>query len=209
MLATPRVPSPKGGQIQIIIKTVGSRKKYLEGMRIGDISYPEDAGLCTFCPIKHPLRRHGFYKRRAVTQGEVLIVLVLRLICPETGRTVSLLPDFLIPRKQHSCGVISCFFHAWAVLSLAFGAAMERATTSYPSRQKGQYWVSCFMTNIAGIGAYLASVFPRQDIPARRSSPREAVSPLISLIFRGFNSGQAAMETHSRRFHSRFSRALM
>ncbi len=137
-------------------------------------------------------------------------MLVLRLLCAATGHTVSLLPDALLPRKQYAIAVVAAFFTAWAVEGLSLAASMARATNSYPSRQKGTYWIRCLDRNLPAVQAYLASVRPRQTAPP--SSPgrlRARVARVLTILRAGFQSLPAAFRFHSRNLHARLGRALL
>ena len=61
--------------------------------------------LCPHCHKQH-LRRHGFYQRYLIAKDFEGFILVRRYICPECGRTVSLLPWFCHPRRTYSMGSI-------------------------------------------------------------------------------------------------------
>jgi hypothetical protein len=174
------------------------------------------------------MRKHGFYSRTVVTGEDCHSILIRRLLCVLTGRTVSLLPDFLVPRKQHSCAVIAAFFHAWAVLDVTLTAAMARATSVAPMRQKAQFWIRGFAKNLSKIRAYLAEIDPGQTIlaPKRRvtrSLPRDFIAPVFSHMLKDYRTPQSAFEHmlkdyrtpqsafefHSRGFHVRFHQPLI
>ncbi len=56
------------------------------------------------CPIcKHPeaLEKHGFYWRNALFTKRQFRILIRRLKCSSCGKTISLLPDFLLPYYQY------------------------------------------------------------------------------------------------------------
>lgn len=58
---------------------------------------------CPFCHDQVSLIKHGFYYRNAIDKDNFVYRLpIRRLLCPHCGRTVSLLPDFLMPYFQSS-----------------------------------------------------------------------------------------------------------
>ena len=65
-----------------------------------------DIDLCPNCKAKHRLQRHGFYERNAVEKDNVYRIPICRLKCSSCGKTVSLLPDFLIPFYQYTLSVV-------------------------------------------------------------------------------------------------------
>jgi len=62
--------------------------------------------LTIYCPkdINAQMTIHSHYLRRIKETGEMIAV--YRLICPECGKTIAVLPDFLLPYKQYSANEI-------------------------------------------------------------------------------------------------------
>jgi hypothetical protein len=216
-----RRPRPDEDRIQKITELSGAINKILCDAAAGMTAVPQDTDLCPFCQATHRLRRHGTYRRSAVTFDAVLRISIQRLLCAATGRTVSLLPDFLLPRKQHVIPVVAAFFLAFALQRLALAASMAFATIIYPSRQKGTYWIRCLLRNAPVIMTYMASVRPRPRVPRSEAAPppcprggfitraRARLALLPDLLLDGFGSLQDAFRFHSRNMHMRFARALL
>ena len=61
------------------------------------------------CPEPH-LHRHGFYKRKSPMQGDFWI---LRFLCVNCRQTISLLPLFFMPLKQHDTDTIFSALEAY------------------------------------------------------------------------------------------------
>jgi len=216
-----RRPRPSEDRIQKITELSGSINKILRNASSGITSVPQGGDLCPFCKPSHRLRRHGTYQRNAVTAEQVFRICIQRLLCAATGQTVSILPDFLLPRKQHLIPVVASFFSAFALQGLSLAASMSLATIIYPSRQKGTYWIRCLVGNMPTIRAYMASVRPRQD--ASESTKlrhvatdgslvarlRGRLAPLLHLLREKFRSLAVAFRFHSRNLHARFARALL
>jgi transposase-like protein len=57
---------------------------------------------CPHCKARTRLRRHGFYFRNAVEEERTYRIPICRLQCSSCRKTVSLLPDFLLPYYQHT-----------------------------------------------------------------------------------------------------------
>jgi len=219
--ASLRRPRPDEDRIQKITEFPGTINKILRDASAGMTSVPQGADLCPFCEPSHRLRRHGTYQRTAVTADEVFCICIRRLLCAATGQTVSLLPDFLLPCKQHVIRAIAAFFEAFACRGLSLAAAMSLATIVYPSRQKGTYWIRCLTANMPVIQSYMASIRPRQAAPeskkARRADPdggfiaraRGRLVSLLDLLRKGFRSLEDAFRFHSRTLYARFTKALL
>lgn len=67
--------------------------------------FPEVDG-CPICRAKNRLQRHGFYERNAIEDEAVYRIPICRLLCPDCGKTVSILPIFLLPYFQHTAAFI-------------------------------------------------------------------------------------------------------
>ncbi|MBC7084370.1 MAG: hypothetical protein H5T95_12925 [Firmicutes bacterium] len=81
------------------------------------------------CGYPGRLRRHGFYERNALAVTISYRVVIARYLCPVCGRTVSVLPSFLLSRFQYSfaCIVLSMFIRASRHVSMACAAAVMSA----------------------------------------------------------------------------------
>jgi len=71
---------------------------------------------CPLCSYPSTLSRHGFYWRNVLFRKTQYRIPILRLKCPSCGKTISLLPDFLLPHFQYSLeyilGAVRQFFYA-------------------------------------------------------------------------------------------------
>ena len=216
-----RRPRPDEDRIQKITEVSGTINKILRHAAAGMTAVPQGADLCPICEPTHRLRRHGTYRRTVVTADAVLRISIQRLLCAATGRTVSLLPDFLFPRKQHVIPVVAAFFSAFVFQSLSLAVSMACATVIYPSRQKGTYWIRCLLRNVTIVQAYMASMRPRQRVHRSKAVPlpsprggfitrtRARLALLLDFLRDRFESLQDAFRFHSRNMHMRFARALL
>lgn len=68
-------------------------------------NFPE-VDKCPCCRGKVRLRRHGFFWRNALQRGNQYRIPICRLKCPSCQKTVSLLPDFLIPHFQYTLSAV-------------------------------------------------------------------------------------------------------
>jgi hypothetical protein len=208
LASNPRFPhiAREGTAIQKIIEISEGVNAYL-ALDKKDLPVPSGKELCPFCPVPHPLRRHGFYRRNAIGKDSVRSLFVRRLLCPPTGRTVSLLPDFLLPRKQHTTRVVAEFLHAFALLALTLTASMARATASYPSRQKGAFWLCLLLDNLPAFRTWLASSIPRRTAPSpsmgEPHSARAVLAPLLRLLADDVSGFHEAFRRHCRRMHAK------
>lgn len=157
---------------------------------------PAQFMLCSFCPKPHRLRRHGSYSRFIDDGEEVHKGQILRLFCPIEGKTVSLLPQFLMPHKQATCDVIGTYFTKRHMEKLPQAVAMAAATKTNPSRQKGAYWDQCLAKKAPILMAHLRP---------RRTEEGALLPRLVRHILHGFASPGKALCVHNQRLHARFS----
>lgn len=66
-------------------------------------SFLDSVLLCTLsCSCGHSgcLKRHGYYKRSIMTEHDLVVICVLRVVCTECGKTHALMPSCIVP-YQH------------------------------------------------------------------------------------------------------------
>lgn len=98
-------------------------------MALADPAALPGVRACPFCADRHLLRLHGWYERwwygieakRLV--GERLKA--RRLYCPKERKTVSLLPDLCMPRRQYGVAVLGYLLECFVVLRLSYLAALR------------------------------------------------------------------------------------
>ena len=171
----------------------------------------EQARQCPFCPDGHRLRRHGSYLRYFILPDPEPIdrVVVLRLLCSRVGRTVSLLPDFCLPRRQYGPAFLAIFIEASVLLGLTLLAALKKARAAVPGYQVGQALLKGFASRDAQIRAYLAGLRARAlPAPNRATSKPGHLAPLVSELVAGFGDAASAFLHHGRGLHDRFKVGL-
>ena len=94
--------------MQILHPFAGSIQQYNEQLSNPDSHRP---GCCPQCQIKHPLTAHGFYTRTLIDTAFDGVIRVRRYLCNACQRTVSLLPEFILPYLRSSLTVIALFLY--------------------------------------------------------------------------------------------------
>jgi transposase-like protein len=117
---------------------------------------------CPQCQTKRPLRAHGFYTRTLIDPAFDGVIGVRRYLCHACQRTVSLLPEFILPYLRSSLIVIALFL----VARLLGGPTIEAAARTAPSMpyQRGQFWIRRFRAQAQAWCAALAAL--TQPTPA-------------------------------------------
>ena len=95
--------------MQILHPFAGSVQQYAEQLTDPDCYRP---GHCPQCQTKHPLTAHGFYTRTLIDTAFDCVMRVRRYLCQACQRTVSLLPEFVLPYLRSSLMVIALFLIA-------------------------------------------------------------------------------------------------
>jgi len=132
----------------------------------------EERRRCPVCPDGHRLWRHGWYQRTAIlADGETLVIPVMRLLCRRTGTTVSLLPEFCLPGRQHGPAVLGVFLQELLVSGLSLVRAMRRARPDAPlGHSLPQSLLAGFQRRLPQIRAWLARRRARAPTPCRGAS---------------------------------------
>ena len=143
--------------MQILHPFAGSVQQYNEQLSNPDAHRP---GSCPQCQDKHPLTAHGFYTRTLIDTAFDGVIRVRRYLCHACQRTVSLLPEFVLPYLRSSLTVIALFLIARLFLAQTLEASAPRPMPY----QRGQFWVRRFRAQAQALCAALAAL--TQPTPA-------------------------------------------
>jgi transposase-like protein len=146
--------------MQILHPFAGSVQQYTEQLTNSDCHRPAQ---CPQCQTKRPLTAHGFYTRTLVDTAYDGVIRVRRYLCRACQRTVSLLPEFILPYLRSSLTVIALFL----IARLSRGQTLHGAARTAPPPmpyQRGQFWVRRFRAQAEALCATLAAL--TQPAPA-------------------------------------------
>jgi hypothetical protein len=171
----------------------------------------DDARRCPFCTHAHALALHAWYFRWAILpdpDGEVKIP-VRRLRCSRSRHTVSLLPDFCLPRRQHGPAVLGAFLAAFLLAGATLLGALRSVRREARGHAVAQALLAGFARRARPVGAYVAAlrarpVEPPCAVPARWRS----LALLLVALLEGFRDAGSAFVHHALRFHARFGVSL-
>jgi transposase-like protein len=146
--------------MQILHPFAGSVQQYNE-----QLSNPEShrPGHCPQCQTKQPLAAHGFYTRTLIGAAFDGVIRVRRYLCHACQRTVSLLPEFILPYLRSSLTVMALFLVARLLGEQTLEAAARTAPLPMPY-QRGQFWIRRFRAQAETLCAALAAL--AQPTPA-------------------------------------------
>lgn len=144
--------------------------------------------ICPCYSYPSPLARHGFYWRNALFRQQEFRIPILRLKCSSCKKTISLLPDFLLPRFQYSLEFIL------EVLRKFF---LHCKTTTY--YQLLQFYRRRFLGNLNRIGAFFRDKGYKGILPEKGKAIK-----LLELISAFPKAG-----TFAKRFQDHFQRNFM
>jgi transposase-like protein len=146
--------------MQILHPFAGSVQQYAEQLADPDCYRPD---YCPQCQTKHPLTAHGFYTRTLIDTAYDGVIRVRRYLCQACQRTVSLLPEFVLPYLRSSLTVISLFLIARLLQAQTLHGAAATAPPPMPY-QRGQFWIRRFRAQAEELCATLAALI--QPTPA-------------------------------------------
>jgi hypothetical protein len=141
--------------MQILHPFAGSIQQYCEAISDPDRYRPDH---CPQCQAGEPLTAHGFYIRTVVDVEFDGSIRVRRYLCHGCQRTVSLLPQFVLPYLRFSIRVISLFLIARLLNGCTLQAAAQAAAQTDMPYQRGQFWVRRFQKQADGLCAALAAL---------------------------------------------------
>lgn len=189
--------------VQRVLPVRGGLKAYLA---VPDVLVNESSRQCPFCREQHRLRLHGDYHRHVLVDAEQSAsVPVRRLLCVHTGKTVSLLPDFCIPRRQHGPSILGPFLAGYAG-GQSLLAALQSARPDAANHSVAQSLLRGFLARSGPIRTYLShlrhrAVEPPAPTPGLSVLQRE-VSVLVVALCLGFANAAQAFVHHGVGLHA-------
>jgi Domain of unknown function (DUF6431) len=147
--------------MQILHPFAGSVQQYTEQLANPDSHRP---GRCPQCHTKHPLTAHGFYTRTLIDAAFDGIIRVRRYLCQACQRTVSLLPEFILPYLRSSLTVIALFLIARLLRGQTLQSAGAAAPPPMPY-QRGQFWIRRFRAQAVALCVALAALTQPDPAP--------------------------------------------
>ena len=147
--------------MQILHPFAGSVQQYAEQLNDPDCYRP---GHCPQCRTKHPLTAHGFYTRTLIDSAYDGVIRVRRYLCQACQRTVSLLPEFVLPYLRSSLTVIALFLITRHLLAQTLNGAAATAPPPMPY-QRGQFWIRRFRAQAEALCVALTALTSPSPAP--------------------------------------------
>jgi len=169
--------------VQILHSFAGSIQQYAEEISDADRYRPEG---CPQCQAKSSLAAHGFYSRTLVDVEFEGTIRVRRYLCRKCKRTVSLLPEFVLPHLRFSVAVISSFLGARLLEGRTLRAAAQVAAQPDMPYQRGQFWIRRFRSQAVALAGALAGLMappPAADFLTRALQMLHAIGGLVAHRF--------------------------
>ena len=141
--------------MQILHPFVGSVQQYCQEISDADRYRPDH---CPQCEATRPLTAHGFYSRTLVDTELDVAIRVRRYLCRCCRRTVSLLPEFVLPYLRFSITVVALFLIARLLRGSTLSVAAMAAMLPDMPYQRGQFWVRRFRSQAERLCAVLAAL---------------------------------------------------
>lgn len=146
--------------MQILYPFAGSIQQYNEQCAA---SNPEPPCSCAMCGTKKHLRAHGFYQRWVSSPDFDGMIRVRRYLCLACRRTLSLLPEFVLPYIHSTITVLGLFLRARLLDGKTLKESAAAAGDSGMPYQRGQQWVRRFCRQAAALSAALAALTRRSE----------------------------------------------
>ena len=144
--------------MQILHRTLGSIQQYLRDIKERSAADRYRPDRCPLCQARRCFLAHGFYYRTVVHLDFDDSIPVRRYLCRLCRRTVSRLPDFVLPYLRISTAIISLFLVSRLGSGCSLREAAQAAFQPDMPYQRGQFWVRRFRKQAAGLCAALPSL---------------------------------------------------
>lgn len=140
--------------MQILYPFAGSIQQYHEQLS----DHNPRPGSCALCGAKKPLRAHGFYWRTISDPAFDGRIRVRRYLCLACRRTISLLPEFLLPYVRFAVTVIGLFLKARLLDGKTLKQSAEAAGDCHMPYQRGQQWIRRFCSQASALAVALVAL---------------------------------------------------
>jgi hypothetical protein len=144
--------------MQMLYPFGGSIQQYVTGVELKEEANRCRPAACPQCESEQPLVCHGFYRRTVVDVDSDWVIRVRRYLCSKCRRTVSLLPDLVLPYMRFATEVIAVFLTARLWRGETLKTAAETAGQTGMPYQRGQQWIRRFRHEAESISAALAAL---------------------------------------------------
>lgn len=152
---TLRIPIRPKVPMQILYPFVGSIQQYNKQCAA---SSPQAPCSCAMCGTKKHLRAHGFYWRTVSSPDFDGPIRIRRYLCLACRRTISLLPEFVLPYVRSTITVLGLFLRARLLDRKTLKESAAAAGDSGMPYQRGQQWVRRFCRQATALPAALAAL---------------------------------------------------
>lgn len=169
--------------MQILHPLAGSLQQYADVTSDPERYRPKH---CPQCEAQEPLTGHGFYRRTLVDLAFDGVIRVRRYLCRICRRTVSLLPQFILPWLRFSLPVISLFLTARLLRGSTLVNAVQAAVQGTAPYQRGQFWIRRFKKQAPRLSVALTSLTsPLQapDLISKATSMLETIGWIVAHRF--------------------------
>ena len=144
--------------MQMLYPFTGSIQQYIECVDRSEEPERCRPANCPQCESKQKMVAHGFYRRTVMDLNVDCEIRVRRYLCGTCRRTVSLLPEFVLPYLRFTIRLIGLFLKARLAEGQTLKAAAEVAHQAGMPYQRGQQWVARFRRQAENVSAALAEL---------------------------------------------------
>lgn len=141
--------------MQILHPLSGSLQDYLDALEDPHRWRPTK---CPQCNGWECLSAHGFYERTVVDLAFDGVIRICRYLCRLCRRTLSLLPEFLLPYLRFSIPIVARFLKARLVDGQTLKDSSVSAGLADMPYQRGQHWIRRIVKNAVALAAALVAL---------------------------------------------------
>jgi hypothetical protein len=146
--------------MQILYPFAGSIQQYNEQCAESNAQPPCS---CALCGTKKHLRAHGFYRRWISSPDYDGPIRIRRYLCLACRRTLSLLPEFVLPYVRSTITVLGLFLRTRLLEHKTLKQSSIAAGDNRMPYQRGQQWVRRFCCQATSLSAALAALTKPPD----------------------------------------------
>jgi hypothetical protein len=115
---------------------------YQKLMESGELGAPERPQRCARCGGRNCFWAHGWYERTVEENGQLDELEIARFKCSVCGKTVSVLPWFVIPRRRYTMKTVAAGVEGYAGRRETYKEGATKLGAEGPSPAQLFRWVS-------------------------------------------------------------------
>lgn len=148
-------------------------RQYLELMREGISAEPARPHQCWKCAREDCFWKHGWYQRSVEEGDEREEIAIARFKCYWCGKTVSVLPSFVVPKRRYTMNVVAEGVERYATKPTTYRDCVTKLGATGPSPTQLFRWVALLVERVNALTLEAQASCIDTDVPDEQMEQAE------------------------------------